>query len=82
MTLSDIRQQIDALDAQILKLLAKRFECCEQVLQHKEQVLDENREAEVQALWKQQAEELGLSEEFALALLEKILTESKRIQSE
>jgi chorismate mutase len=81
-TLSDLRNQIDALDHGILKMIAKRYECVMEVRERKDHIEDPNREEILRNRWKEEAKELGLSEEFALDLLERILAESKRLQSE
>jgi chorismate mutase len=82
MTLLLLRQQIDSIDRSVLELLAQRMRVAAEIRTFKTQALDAGREAEVRELWKATAEELDLSEPFAMTLLDAVLTESKRIQNE
>ncbi len=80
MNLLRIRQEIDAIDRSLLQLLRRRLLLVTQTTGYKKQVADNKREAELRALWVEEARQSGLSEDFALRLLDDILTESHRIQ--
>ncbi len=80
MNLLHIRQEIDAIDRSLLQLLRRRFLLVSQTTGYKKQVIDAKREAELRVLWSEEARQSGLSEEFALRLLDEVLTESHRIQ--
>jgi chorismate mutase len=81
-SIDDIRARIDALDAGILRLLAERMRSVAQLKPFKQgMVEDPAREAAVRAVWADEAAKLGLSPEFATALLAIIFAESKRLQS-
>jgi chorismate mutase len=82
MNLIHIRQQIDAIDSGILQLLAKRSTLVRQTPVHKTAVHDADREREVQRRWAEEAERLGLSVDFAKGLIDRILDESRRIQTD
>ncbi|NGX53478.1 MAG: hypothetical protein K1000chlam4_00190 [Chlamydiae bacterium] len=47
MSLEDIREEIDAIDDQLITLLEKRFDLVATLLPHKKQLTDEPREAEI-----------------------------------
>ncbi len=81
-SLQDIRARIDALDAGILRLLAERMRTVAMLKPLKKgMVEDPERETAVRAAWADEAAKLGLSPEFATALLAIIFAESKRLQS-
>ncbi len=80
MNLLKIRQDIDSLDCEILAALAARFDLCKSIVEYKEDTEDPNRESALQELWVKKAQSLGLSESFALEVLNLVLAESKSIQ--
>ncbi len=47
MSLENIRKEIDAVDAQLIELLEKRFELVAALLPYKKQLTDECREVEI-----------------------------------
>ncbi len=47
MSLENIRKEIDAVDAQLIELLEKRFELVATLLPYKKQLTDECREVEI-----------------------------------
>ena len=83
-TIDEIRTAIDETDAILLKALAARFRAIRALKKLKKHegvpLEDLNREAQLKALWKQQARELGVPESLALLMLDFILAESKRTQ--
>ena len=79
--LQDIRNQIDQLDRELLQKLAERFALCMQTRAHKTQSLDTSREEEVRSAWISEAQALGISPDFALAVLDLLLQESKALQN-
>jgi chorismate mutase len=81
-TIASVRARIDALDDQLLVVLAERMQAAMQLKPLKKgQVQDLEREKQVRARWVNRATELGLSPEFAVALLAIVLAESKRLQA-
>jgi chorismate mutase len=81
-SIQDIRARIDALDAGILRLLAERMRTVAMLKPLKKgMVEDPARETQVRAAWADEAAKMGLSPEFATALLAIIFAESKRLQS-
>mgnify|MGYP002624088110 CR=1 FL=1 len=82
LTKRDLRTQISALDMQLLALLKKRFDVCVLTCDKKEHVEDETRDNELRNLWQKEANKLKLRPEFSLSLLELILQESKRLQTD
>lgn len=66
--LAALRQQIDALDVQIIELLAKRIQYVRQAGEYKQghalPALDENRWQQATAARLEQARQLGLPEEL------------------
>lgn len=80
-SIADIRARIDTFDAGILRLLAERMRIVEQLKPLKKgDVEDSVRENDVRERWVNEATKLGLSPEFATAMLAIIFAESKRIQ--
>lgn len=86
LSIADIRRAIDEADDILLKALAARFRAIRHLRDIKKatgmQVESLSREAELKARWKTKAEELDLSPQLALLILDFILTDSKEIQSQ
>lgn len=80
MNLIHLRQQIDATDRGILQLLAHRMDLARRIRGFKKTVKDQRREDDLRHLWRDESHRLGLSEEFSLEILERLLAESTRIQ--
>lgn len=84
--LSDLRRQIDDLDNEILQLLSKRMRVSREIglykLEHDMPVLQTGRYDHIRKDREEQAEQMGISGEFALKVLETIHTESVRQQFE
>ncbi len=77
-----VRARIDALDDRLLAILAERMQEAVQLKPLKKgQIQDLAREKQVRERWVNRATELGLSPEFAVALLAIVLAESKRLQA-
>jgi chorismate mutase len=85
LTIPEIRQTIDEADDILLKALAARFRAVHVLKEIKKatgvQVESPSREAELKARWKKKAQELDLTPELALLILDFLLMESKRIQN-
>lgn len=86
MALQTLRDQIDQIDEQILKLILVRFQVVEQIGKEKQELslptLQIGREEEVmQRLYKLGTTQ-GLSGNFITGLFKMIIEESKRIQNE
>jgi chorismate mutase len=79
--LTELRREVDRVDASIVAALAARRLAVSKLAAHKREVdlpaLDPDREAEVRAAWLAAAAGEGLPAELALAVLEVILTESR-----
>ncbi len=86
LSLKDVRRAIDESDKILLKALGARFRAIKYLGQLKKiekiPVEDSSRERELKAIWKKQAKALELNEEFVLLILDFILAESRRIQSQ
>ncbi|OGJ69173.1 hypothetical protein A3J34_02535 [Candidatus Peribacteria bacterium RIFCSPLOWO2_02_FULL_51_10] len=86
LTIDDIREAIDEADKILLKALGARYRAVRYLGQFKKlmklPMADPGRERRIKEAWKKQAKKLELSEEFALLILDFILSESKRIQKE
>ncbi len=84
MSLENLRKEIEVINSQVLKLLAKRNKVAMLIGEHKKKegipVTDEAREKEVFANIKVQSEALGLDSEFTKELFKLIVKESKRVQ--
>lgn len=82
--ISELRREIDKIDAEIVKLLAKRMELSQQIGKEKQQTGEEihvrTREIEVLDLVKLLGDQLGLQESFLTDLYTVILKESRQIQ--
>ena len=83
-SLSDLRQQIDEIDEQILQILAKRMRISGEIALYKKtnglQVLQAGRYDEILTKRSQQGVEMGMSEEFVKEVFESIHAESVRKQ--
>lgn len=86
MELPELRKAIDDADEIILRAIAARFEGAKQLKVVKQEqklpVEDLKREDALKTRWKKRAKELGIREELALLVLDFLIAESKRIQSE
>lgn len=86
MDLPELRKAIDDADEIILRAIAARFAGIEQMkivkAGKKMPVEDTKREEELKKKWKKRAKELGIREELALLILDFLISESKRLQSE
>jgi len=84
MTIADLRKEIDELDEQLLKTLAKRMSLALEVAKHKKEngipLKQPEREEQLVSYRKQMAKELGLSENFVEELWKAIIKESLRIE--
>lgn len=85
MDLKDLRNQIDKIDTQILKLLAKRAEVSIQIGMFKAKnnmpIFDLDRENIAKRERILKGKERGLTEEFVLNIFSEIMEYSKHIQS-
>lgn len=85
MTLAQSRRKIDALDYQILELLAQRLEICKEIAEYKQKnnlsVYDKKRELEITNNRIERFKELGFDEqEFVTKLFELIMKKSREVQ--
>lgn len=84
--LSDLREQIDELDNELLQLLSKRMRVSREIgqykLEHGMPILQTGRYSHILKDRAEQAEAMDMSDEFALKVLEAIHTESVRQQFE
>lgn len=84
--LSDLRQQIDEIDDQIIAIMAKRMRVSREVAQFKKehgmQVLQAGRYDEILTKRSEQGASLGMSSEFMKEVFEAIHAESVRLQME
>jgi len=83
--LVELRKEIDEIDSQVLKLLAKRMEAAKRIGKHKKETGMDSLQLE---RWKQVVEDrlekgisIGLSRNFLLKLLQAIHEESLRVQA-
>ncbi|MBI2436805.1 MAG: chorismate mutase [Candidatus Magasanikbacteria bacterium] len=83
--LENLREEINGIDEQILKLLKTRFEIAQEIGKIKKeqgtQIDDTLREEELFEMYEKLARELGLDGEFVKKIFEEIILESKRIQT-
>lgn len=86
MKLATLRKEIDEIDWQILKLLARRLRLVRDIGEYKKKnrlpVLDVQREKELILERKEQGDGLKLKDEFIDNFFSLILKESRRIQDE
>jgi chorismate mutase/prephenate dehydratase len=84
--IEECREEIDSIDNEILKLLAKRIEMSNKIGQIKRvanlPIHQPDRENALLENIKNQAQELGLPEEYVLELYKLILSQSRNAQSE
>jgi chorismate mutase-like protein len=84
--LEGLRRQIDRVDDQLIELLARRFELCRTVAQHKRALgipaVLPDRIEEVKARCGRQAENRAVSADFVRALYTMIIEEACRIELE
>ncbi|MEN8221664.1 MAG: chorismate mutase [Acidobacteriota bacterium] len=78
-TIKELRDEIDGIDREIVKLLMKRMDISRIIGKSKEKVTDRNREMSVIINALNTSEE-KLDPTFLRELYEQIITESKRIQ--
>jgi chorismate mutase/prephenate dehydratase len=83
--LEPLRREIDEADAQLVQILARRFDAVRKVGALKrndsdQALLDSDRELRIQDTWTREAESLGLSAPFARRVLKEILNHSRRMQ--
>jgi chorismate mutase len=86
MALTELRGQIDAIDEQIIKLIAVRFQVVEQIVREKVihglPTFQDEREEEILKRIKDLGKTYGLSEDVLVKVFTAIMEESKRIQNE
>ena len=84
--IEELRKEIDKIDSELIKLLAKRMELAVQIGNEKkttgEEVHQKTREMRVLDTAKLLADSLGLSESFVTDLYALIFTESRKVQGE
>lgn len=84
--IDDLRKEVDKLDSELVKLLAKRINLSVQIGHEKKaagtEVHQKTREMTVLDSAKLQADSLGLSNAFVTDIYSIIFTESRRLQSE
>ncbi len=81
-TLASVRETIDSLDSELLKLVAKRMSIVKTLKPIKagRDVADPQRETILKTKWIDEGARQGLAPEFTAALLGLVLAESKRLQ--
>lgn len=84
--IEDLRKQVDALDIELIKLLAKRMELSAEIGKAKKEsgmeIHQKTREMTVLDSTKLLADSLGLSEAFVTDIYTVIFAESRRLQNE
>lgn len=84
MGLDELREQINACDNDLMLLLKKRLDVCQQIGEYKKangiQVLQTGRFNELQQVWSDRAVEIGLNRDFSKQMFELIHDESVRLQ--
>lgn len=84
MNLDELRTQINALDIQILELVAKRLALSPEVAAYKKAnnlpQLQPKREKELIALWRKEAESRGVNPDVGEHIFKILLEESHKIQ--
>jgi chorismate mutase len=80
------RQQLNALDEEIVRLIARRFQVCRSVAHHKRDhgipMMQPGRVAEVKERCARMAGDLGIDPEFARRLYDLIIDEACRTEDE
>lgn len=83
--LNTLREEINGIDREVLKLLKRRFEIVKEIGEIKEieklEIEDRGREKELYEMYENVARELNLDVEFVKKIFEEIILESKKIQS-
>ena len=82
MELKELRNGIDRIDAEVLKLLNERMELALRSRRLKKEVTDEERENEVKEKYSKNTQGQLIGKQFTGALLESVVAESKRLQGE
>jgi len=84
--LSTFRRELDELDEELMRILARRFEICKQVAAYKAEMnipmMQPARVAEVKRRAAKRAVSAGLSEKFALDLYTLIISEACAMEDE
>lgn len=84
--LAIFRQQLNSLDEEIVRLLARRFQVCRAVAHHKRDhgipMMQPGRVAEVKERCARMAGDLGMDPEFARRLFGMIIDEACRMEDE
>ncbi|WP_417593799.1 chorismate mutase [Parasphingorhabdus sp.] len=78
-TMTDVREQVDRIDAEIIALMAQRFACMDaaaRIKQDRNIVRDEDRKAAVLQHVKQRAEEAGVPVPTMAAIWEMLIESS------
>tara|TARA_R110002033_G_scaffold3756_6_gene20401 strand:+ start:39 stop:347 length:309 start_codon:yes stop_codon:yes gene_type:complete len=78
-TMTDVREQVDRIDAEIIALMAQRFACMDaaaRIKQDRNVVRDEDRKAAVLQHVKQRAEEAGVPVPTMAAIWEMLIESS------
>ena len=79
MDLKNLRDKIDIIDFQLLKMLDNRMEIALRLKRYKKNILDKTREEEVIKHFKNFPNTL-FSKDFSGKILDEIMKESKRVQ--
>jgi chorismate mutase len=83
--IENLRKELDAVDEQILELIAKRQELSRQIGRKKSEEslspFDKNREAQLEKMWTAKAKALGLESEPILRILTELFEISKKVQN-
>lgn len=81
MSLKELRQEVDMLDIEIIKVLGRRIEIVRQIAQVKKEnqlpIFDEKREEEIRREVRKHAKIQGLSAEMMLEIMQLILDYSR-----
>ena len=82
--MDEIRTEIESLDKELIRLVAKRMGLCKKLGEHKKgknlNIVDKDREKALFAFWNDLAKDNHISPEFIQRLLSLILDESIKIQ--
>lgn len=81
MTLQDIRKEIDAIDDELLALLARRIALAQDARALKPQAKDSERETEVHQHWTDQANALGLDPVHVKTVADAVIAASRSAQT-
>jgi chorismate mutase len=84
MSLAKFRKEIEQINSQILRILAKRNKISKKVGKYKKQyglkITDKKKEKEIFSKIRKQSKKLGLNQKFAEDIFKRIIKESKRLQ--